>query len=250
MWVYLGVKPVPTLLDSGATCNAIPEGVACFIVSLACWLPAQGMDPNLALYPITRIEKYTVVAPVVGVFAQRPEMGTRFAIILGVEFVPLNKSSGDHGNPFRDIYLKVFPNGTANVPGLLQGNPTLDTPPFDLGHAHKEYTHFLQDMNVHLPRSEWQRRSGQRELMTEWIKQEVGSGSKGADVIRMTTEQCQTLSYAANEAAGVVAFYDGPAFSLQPGEQAMVPAVPLVELSESHTRSQAVTGVSFEATLL
>ena len=50
-------------------------------------------------------------------------MSTRFAIVLRNEFVPVGKRCGDEEFPMRDIYSKVLPMGSVDVPGVLLGYP-------------------------------------------------------------------------------------------------------------------------------
>ena len=60
-------------------------------------------------------------------------MEVLYGAALRAEFVRANFSVADSRNPTRDIYFKVLPKGTADVPGVLLGFPTLDAPPHGLG---------------------------------------------------------------------------------------------------------------------
>ena len=101
-------------------------------------------------------------------------MEVRYAIILRAEFVPINGHSGDQESPVRDLYMKVLPKGTSNIVGLLLGNPTLDLPPFGLGHQRKDQTHYFSTLRVHLPRAELARRGAQRQEMKNWYEGALG----------------------------------------------------------------------------
>ena len=78
-------------------------------------------------YPIVALEKYEYPSKVVGIWTN-DVMKPAFGVILRAEFVRSNMSSGDKGNPTRDIYFKVLPMGTgtggcdyrARIPFLLQ----------------------------------------------------------------------------------------------------------------------------------
>eukprot|EP00969_Alexandrium_andersonii_P199905 8829587-Alexandrium_andersonii.AAC.1 len=54
-------------------------------------------------------------------------MQTRYAVVLRVSFVSIGEPWGKA--LCRDIYFKVLPKGTAQVPGVLLGYPVLDPSP-------------------------------------------------------------------------------------------------------------------------
>ena len=177
-------------------------------------------------YPITRIEKYTNVTELTGVGVGGADMSPRYAVMLRNEFVPAGKRSGDEEFPLRDIYFKVLPLGTADIPGVLIGYPTLDCPPFGLGWQRREYTHFFTSVQIHLPRAELQRRKEMSEELVEW-KKEGTSEDAGKDKVLLNPEQCNLLREAARHSTReyACAYYEGPPFTLGPQEQAMIPAV-------------------------
>ena len=51
-----------------------------------------------------------------GVAVGGGDMSTHYAIVLRNEFVPAGKRSGEEEYPVRDIYFKVLPLGSADVP--------------------------------------------------------------------------------------------------------------------------------------
>ena len=101
--------------------------------------------------------------------------------------------------------------------GLLLGAPTLDIAPYGLGHQRKEQTHYFQALRVHLPRAELGRRAAQREEIKGW--QDGAYGPDGS------SEVCHLVSEPAYlQSASPCAFFDADPFSLEPGEEAIVPA--------------------------
>ena len=118
------------------------------------------------LYPITRMDRYTRPTYVTGVGSQSG-METRYGLHLRVEFVPTHGKSGG-GHPVRDVYMKVLPKGSANIDGVLFGYPTLDSPPYGLGHERRDVTHYFTELNVHLPRNELARRNDMQRELEQW----------------------------------------------------------------------------------
>ncbi len=76
---------------------------------------------------------------------------TAHAITLRVQLVPEGQSTG----PWRDIYFKVLPAGSASLStsGIL-GMPVLDRPPYGLGWKVADTTHVFEALGVALPRGE------------------------------------------------------------------------------------------------
>ena len=121
--LYFGGTPVTALLDWCATSSAIPEEIACMLVSRTLAGLEQGeIKQEDRLYPITRMERYTRPTKVVGV-GSSSGMETRYALHLRAEFVPDGRHSGSGEYPIRDIYMKVLLKGSANVAGILLGFP-------------------------------------------------------------------------------------------------------------------------------
>ena len=111
--------------SSVATVSAIPEDVLCFILSYAhTFGPADEVSD--APWPIQRIERYASPTSVSGL-GRGSAMQTRYAVVLRVSFVSMGAPWD--GALYRDIYFKVLPKGTAQVPGLLLGFPVLDPSP-------------------------------------------------------------------------------------------------------------------------
>eukprot|EP00969_Alexandrium_andersonii_P122775 5427395-Alexandrium_andersonii.AAC.1 len=117
---------VPALLDSGATVSAIPEEVLCGVLSYFQSRIGSGEDDDDDRWPVRKIERYTSPTSVSGL-GQGSATQTRYAAVLRVSFVsigePWDKAS------YQDIYVKVLPKGTAQVPGVLLGYPVLDPRP-------------------------------------------------------------------------------------------------------------------------
>lgn len=65
-----------------------------------------------------------------------------------VEFRPIATEPG----PVVDLVFKLFPKGTASFPGLIIGLPTLDVPPYELGHRLGKDVHISDGLNgIRLP---------------------------------------------------------------------------------------------------
>ncbi len=117
------------LLDSGATCSAMPEEVAIAIISYSQQRLEEGtLTVDSPTYPITLLHKFVRKARIDGVSAKAP-IEIRYALILKAEFVPHGAQTG----PTRDMYCQIFPKGMCAVPGVIVGIPTLDCAPFGLG---------------------------------------------------------------------------------------------------------------------
>ena len=144
----------------------------------------------------------------------------RHGVVLREEFVRANFPSGHSDNPVREFYMKVMPKGSTDLPGMLPGLPDLDSPPCGLGWQIRESRHYFSGMQIHMPRTELQKRTAQREQLKSWLETDVPTGVPAAGV-----EHCMSLSEASKQLSSVVcAFWDGPDIQLGPYEQAMVPA--------------------------
>ena len=121
--IHLADVTLPAILDSGASCSAIPEEIVCGIVS--CFMSTATDRDSDESWPVRRIEKYTHPTHVSGL-GKDSSMVTRYAVVLRISLVGIGASW--EGAPFRDIYFKVLPLGTAQVPGCLIGFPALDSP--------------------------------------------------------------------------------------------------------------------------
>ena len=117
------------------------------------------MTPKDSIYPIVALERYREGSVVVGMGSgQGARMTARYGVVLRAEFVRANCAVGHNGNVCKNLYFKVLPKGTADVPGILLGYPTLDAPPYGLGWHTCETTHFFSAMQIHMPRAELVRR--------------------------------------------------------------------------------------------
>ena len=169
------------------------------------------------LYPITKMERYTRPTKVVGVGSQSG-METRYALHLRAEFVPDGRHSGSAEFPIRDIYMKVFPKGSANVTGVLLGFPVLDLPPHGLVHQLTARSHYFAELGVHLPRGELYRRSEMRKEI------ETRAEDRTLDTTLVTRDGYLLVAEALKEWDSPCAYSDADSFVLQPGEEAMIPA--------------------------
>ena len=100
-------------------------------------------------------------------------MQTRYAVVLRASFVSVGAPW--NGALYRDIYFKVLPKGTAQVPGLLLGFPVLDPSPepgpkAGLGHVVLPDARYFAELKASLPRGELIRREQQRAEVEEWLR--------------------------------------------------------------------------------
>ena len=138
--LHFGGICMPTLLDSCATCSIIPEEVLCIVLEhVRKKLESGEMTFQDKNYPIVAMERYRYPSTVVGVGSgDGAKMEIGYGVFLRAEFVRANFGVGHDSNPIRKLYFKVLPKGTADVPGVLLGYPTLDTAPHGLGWEPKE----------------------------------------------------------------------------------------------------------------
>ena len=76
--LHFGKMGITTLLDYGATCNAMPEEVAMSIISHAVSSYEDFSDPS---YPIVRMHKYRTTRSMDGVAAGKP-LEVRYGLVL------------------------------------------------------------------------------------------------------------------------------------------------------------------------
>ena len=81
--LHFGRMGVTTLLDYGATCNAMPEEVTMSIISHALETYDDGNPPQ---YPVCRMHKYRAIRTMDGVAAGKP-LEIRYGLVLRAEFV-------------------------------------------------------------------------------------------------------------------------------------------------------------------
>ena len=79
-------------------------------------------------YPIRRVERYQCVAELQGIGASS-EMPTMWGVVIRIEFVPINGQTGADANPREDVYFKILPKGSSNIPRILLRFPLLDCEP-------------------------------------------------------------------------------------------------------------------------
>ena len=113
-----------------------------------------------------------------------------------------------------------MPKGTTDVPGVLLGWPALDAAPHGLGWQALEKSHWFSGINLHMPRAEDTKRYRYAQELTQWLQ--TGKPNQN---ISMRPEQCNSLrDHAKTLREEVTAYFDGEPFTLQPNEQAIVPA--------------------------
>ena len=101
----------------------MPEEIALSIIEHAAEaVRAKRYDTNSHAYPVVRMYKYEVPPTIDGIAAGK-RIGVRYAIVMRCEFVPVGRTRGE----YRDIYFKIFPRGSCNIPGCILGFPVLDS---------------------------------------------------------------------------------------------------------------------------
>ncbi len=103
---------MPFLLGWGATASAITEEIVCLYLELCMQKLESGEwtleDPR---YPIVLLEVYSSPTAVVGIGSGGTDMRTRYAVVLRLEFVPVNRKPGEMLYPIREVYFKILPQG-------------------------------------------------------------------------------------------------------------------------------------------
>ena len=141
------------LFDGGATCSAAPEEVVLAFIGFALKQVERGKYAfNDRAYPVIRLQRLLQKPRIDGVAAGAP-IEITYAVVLRTEFVPVGAQSG----PTSDIYFKVFPKGTCQVPSVIIGFPVLDVAPYGLGLVTHQTVHTFTSLNVSLPRLELER---------------------------------------------------------------------------------------------
>ena len=139
------------------------------------------------LYPVVRIYKYSDAgsAPLSGVMAKAKTIIVH-AITLRVQFVPEGQSTG----PWRGIYFKVLPAGSASLStaGIL-GMPVLDRPPYGLGWKVADTTHVFEALGVALPRGEMAARERYFKALRDGKPRAAMKEGQGEDKILALAEQ-------------------------------------------------------------
>ena len=226
--IHMGHLAVMSLLDYGATCSGMPAEVALTFIThaLSCVKTRQYSRESNA-YPVVRMHKYEV-APTVDGIAAGKRIEIRYAIVMRCEFVPVGMERG----PFRDLYFKIFPKGTCNIPGCIIGFPVLDVMPYGLGHSMHSTVHVFEELGVSLPRLEAGRRAEYGAGLARYLDKD------GSECFGVSEKSCRLdeFSCAALRAASsledaislklsATAVADCADVLLQPGEEAMIPAV-------------------------
>ena len=85
-------------------------------------------------------------------------MKASYGVVLRAEFVRQQSKVGHSGNPKQNLYFKVLPKGTADIPGILLGFPCLDSPPYGMGWSPTPTSHFFSKWDLHMPRAESKKR--------------------------------------------------------------------------------------------
>ena len=117
-------------------------------------IEAKRYSADSRAYPIVRLQCLVKKPRIDGVAAGAP-IEITYTVVLRAEFVPAGADSG----PTKDLYFKVFPKGTCQVPGVIIGFPVLDAEPYGLGLVVRPTVHTFSALKVSLPRLELERRN-------------------------------------------------------------------------------------------
>jgi hypothetical protein len=207
---------VPLLLDSGATTSALmEEAVMAVIAEVMRAFQEDGLKQDDELYPIVRIYKYSDAAssPLSGVMAKAKTVIVH-AITLRIQFVPEGQTTG----PWRDIYFKILPAGSASLStaGIL-GMPVLDRPPYGLGWRVADTTHVFDALGVALPRGELAARERYFKALRQDKPKSVKYKGKHEDELFALAEQFYSRSSPPNACLSIDYLH------LSPGDQAVIP---------------------------
>ena len=226
--LHMGRLAVMALLDYGATCSGMPEEVAIGIISHALKCVEKGKySKEDDAYPIVKIHKYEVAPTVDGIAAGSP-LEIRYGLVIRCEFVSVGKDKG----PFKNLYFKIFPRETCNIPGCIVGFPVLDAMPNGLGHSVHHTVHAFEALGVSLPRLELGRKSDYTVALAKYLESD---GSKCFGLVdrqcALSQGECGALRISALREdilvgkLSAVAVADCAVSLLQPGEEALIPAV-------------------------
>jgi len=142
--VIVGGMAVTTLLDTGATTNAVAEEVVLAIIDHAL---GRGFVPGDPQWPV-RLEKWGKPDLVKGV-ARGRALEIIGAAVLQVTFRGIDKREVVQG-----VRFKIFAKGSCGWLGLVIGGPSLEPAPLGLGLRSYGGGHFLQTLGITLLRAE------------------------------------------------------------------------------------------------
>ena len=100
----------------------------------------------------------------------------------------------------------------------------LDTAPNGLGWQIQEDNHYFEQIDTHMPRLELTKRVKQRERLAEWLRDDVcRKYDSDQDRLAMKLEE-EVRKLPCEASQEVRAFYCGEDYTLDPGEQVLLPA--------------------------
>ena len=210
------------MIDHGAACNAMPEDVAFSIISHGVDALA---DRSAERYPLVRMHKYRTPRSMGGVAAGRP-LEVRYGVVLRAEFCHCGQGVRTVSGPV----FQAVAQGFLRHSRLLSGFPTSGRPPVRSGPHRPGHAHCCEELGVALPPLELGRRS---EYLASLAVYPESDGEKCAAMcgrpVRLAPNHCRLLrDAAAREFDAALCAYvvaDCHACMLQPGEEALVPAV-------------------------
>ena len=152
----------------------------------------------------------------------------RYGMRLRAEFVPMGATEG----VMKDLYFKIFPKGTCSIAGCILGYPVLE----HFGHRVEKRAHVFDALDVMLPRLEQVRKVEYELAMSRYLSE---SGTtpcysllEGREKMRFAREHAASLDCFAKvrkdciaQRLAAVAVADTSDVILQPGDEAVVPAV-------------------------
>ena len=229
--VHLARLCMALLVDSGATCACMSEEMAVLLINHVYKMVEEGkLDENSYNYPLRHMYRYKNVATLRGAEA-KGRMSCRYGMLLRIEFIPEGRQTG----PCKDIYFKIFDQGTCAVVGGVIGWPQMDLPHRNhaegLGFRQHDHSFEFQALNVHLPRLDDHRKDG---YLSSLATYEASNGAfmaiddvtkesiklisdSDARDLRMASLLASQVPTARMEPIGIEEFI------LQPGERAVLP---------------------------
>jgi len=133
-----------SLLDTGASTNAVPEELVINLINRAY---EQGMTPNSPEWPVA-LEKWTGGNRVTGV-AKGQDLE-----IIGAAIIPITFTGMDQRSKVQRLRFKVFGKGCSSWMGFIIGGPSLEEPPLGLGLRTTPHAHCLHALGLNVVRGE------------------------------------------------------------------------------------------------
>jgi len=164
--VRVGSTKLITLLDTGASTNAIPEELVVALINQAY---EDRNTPGFKEWPV-KLERWKGPESVTGV-ARGQDLTIVGAVVLPVVFTGV-----DNRSMMQKLRFKIFGKGCSGWMGLIIGGPSLEPLPLGLGLRTTSHGHHLESIGITLRRCE-EREVSQRIDCYYAVQDQGGSGS-------------------------------------------------------------------------